>query len=381
MMIPSHKRCADLAIRRLAPTRVRVPVAAMEPIVKVGEQVRAATLIARSSQASRWQLRRHSPLDGMVTGLETKDGNHEIVIEGEVPRRAHLEHPDLAALAPADIVALARDAGLVGMGGAMFPTYVKLSPETPLECVIINACESEPYICCDHRVLVEQRNEVEYGLDLAQRAGGARRGEIVTTGRGYPFGYERFVVKDVLGREVPAGGLLKDIGVVVINVQTAVALYRAACGEPLLDRVLTVDGDAVGRPGNYIVPIGTEVRYVLKECQVDLDNVAVLLGGGPMMGHNVDLDSPVTPGMGAILALSEAQSKTMVTGTCLRCGECMRACPLGLPAVLLSEQPNETVFQCIECGVCQFVCVGRLPLVQKLRAAKAWIRRQREAGP
>jgi len=353
----------------------------MAPIIKQGDHIEAGMLIARTDSDARWQFRRHSPLTGEVVAIEEKPNNgneyQEIIIEGNAPTTARPNKHNVSnSFSSDDIVSAAREAGIVGMGGGMFPTYAKLSPNVPIDCVIINASECEPYMTCDHRVLLEHRDEVESGLELAKQAVGAKRGEIANDKHGYPFGYENFIIRNLLGREVPSGGLPKDVGVVVINVQTAQTLHHAVYGQqPLTQRVVTVDGDAVSKPGNYLIPIGTEIGYVLEQCATDLESTALLLGGGPMMGKPVDLDSPVTPGMGAILALTATQIQKANDGPCVRCGECLEACPLGLPAGLLSEQPDESVLECIECGICQYACVGSRPLLDKLREAKAQIRK------
>jgi len=387
MKIPGYKHCADSPIQQLLPPeRVRLPIAEMLPAVDVGDRVEAGTVVARSAPDAEWQRRAHSPLTGRVVAISEPAGEEgptrEVVIEGRAPTETSARpHLDAATLSADRILTCARDAGVVGMSGAQFPTHVKLRPGVPIDCVIVNGSESEPFITCDHRVLAEHRHEVECGMHLAMRAVGATRGEITTGRRGHPFGQERFVISDVLGRDVPDGRLPKDVGVVVINVQTARALHHAVCDrEPLLERVITVDGSAVASPGNYTVPIGTEVGHALTQCGVRLDEAAVLVAGGPMMGESAGLETPIGPGTGGVLALGHGQISDLLDRPCVRCGECMESCPFGLPVGLLLEEPNEALLQCNECGVCQFVCAAQRPLIDGIRSVKAELRAGRRQG-
>ena len=378
MKIPGHKHCADSPIQRLPPpARVRLPIDEMRAAIDIGARVEAGAVVARSAPDAEWQRRAHSPLTGRIVAIGEAAGGEglkrEIVIEGKAPAETSVRrHLDAASLGVDQILTCARDAGVVGMSGARFPTHVKLRPSVPIDCVIVNASESEPFITCDHRVLTEHRHEVECGMHLAMRAVGAARGEIATGRHCHPFGQERFVIAEVLGRDVPEGRLPKDVGVVVINVQTARALHHAVCDrEPLLARVITVDGSAVASPGNYTVPIGTEVGHVLTQCGVRLDEAAALIVGGPMMGTPAGLETPIGPGTGGVLALGREQISDLVDRPCVRCGECMDACPFGLPVGLLLEEPSEALLQCIECGVCQFACAAQRPLIDSIRSAKA----------
>ncbi len=332
--------------------------------MRPGQSVTAGMLVARSREGAS----RHTPLSGVVVGVDES----RIAIEGvwEPPERSDT-HRDPDQLSPGELVDLVRDAGLVGMGGAMFPTWAKLAVGTPIDTVLVNGRESEPFVTADGRVLVEHRDEVECGLRIAMRAVGADNGLIARDDKGYPHGYETLLVQDFTGRKVPPGGRPADVGALVINTQTARHLHLAVCERrPLLERVITVDGEAVGQPGNYIVPVGTEVGRVLDHCRTDLDRAAAVLAGGPMMGSPVALDAPVTAGTTAILALTRAQTRHTSTGSCLRCGDCLQACPFDLPAGLLVDHPHPSALLCIECGVCEYSCAAHLPLVERLRAVK-----------
>ncbi|MBI4602158.1 MAG: hypothetical protein HY721_09380, partial [Planctomycetes bacterium] len=202
---------------------MRLAVEGLEVLVAPGDRVEAGRCVAASPPGAPHERRVHSPYSGRIAAA---GGDGEVAIEGLPAPAGAATHRGPCAVTPEDVVGAARQAGLVGLGGGSFPTHVKLSPGKPVELVIANGCESEPYLACDARVLAEHRDEVECGLRLAMRAAGAPRGEIVTGGD-YPAGHERALVRDLLGREVPEGGLPRDAGAIVINVQTARALHQA----------------------------------------------------------------------------------------------------------------------------------------------------------
>ncbi|MCA9677605.1 MAG: SLBB domain-containing protein, partial [Myxococcales bacterium] len=345
---------------------VRLPVAGLDLAVATGELVAAHALVARSPATARWQRRVHTPLGGRV---EVVDG--AIAVHG-APAAATIEgrHRDPGSLDRDEVVAAAREAGIVGLGGGMFPTYAKLDPAHPIDTVLVNGCESEPYFTCDHRVLSEHRDELDCGLALAMRAVGARAGVVVDREAYYPAGYERFVVRDQLGRDIPVRKLPRDVGALVLNVQSVRALHRAVClGEPLVSRVITVAGGAVRRPGNYQVLIGTPIAEVLAACGVDPAHAAAIVAGGPMMGHGVAPDDVITAGTGGVLALTAAEVGARAEHPCIRCGRCVDACPIGLPVPLLVERPGPEVLRCFGCGACHYVCPSAIPLTSRLREA------------
>ncbi|HJP02134.1 MAG TPA: 4Fe-4S dicluster domain-containing protein [Planctomycetota bacterium] len=343
------------------PTHLRIPLDGLVPQFAPGDLVEAGRPIAISAPTDQFERRRHSPFTGEI--IEVADA---IVIEGVVaPSRP-------VSAKPESVVTTARLAGLVGMGGAMFPTYAKLAGEEPVDCVIVNGCESEPYVTCDHRVLVEQRAEVEGGMQIAMSAVGATRGVIADGETGYVDGEESRLVQRVLGRVVPWGKRPRSVGALVVNVQTVRSLYRAMNdGHPLVERIITVDGGAVGRPGNYRVPIGTEVGHILAECHTDLDRAEAIILGGPMMGQAAELTDPVVAGTIAVLALGSEEITKPQDGPCIGCGRCMEVCPSGLPAIHLTQNPSSELSRCTECGACQFACPSHCELVGMLRKAKA----------
>jgi electron transport complex protein RnfC len=350
------------------PGHVRLTIEGLDATVEVGQVVNGGELVARSPRDKKFQRRIHASLTGSVTAVS----HNQIIIEGEVPERPLLTHSEPEWISPAAITDTAREAGLIGMGGGMFPVYVKLGHRAAIEVVLVNGCESEPYMTADSRVLEEQRDEVGCGVGLAMHAVRAKKGLIVERETHYPGGYERLLIRDALGREVPSRGLPRDVGTLVMNVQSARALHEAVClGRPLIDRVITVDGGAVGRPGNYRVPIGTEVGHVLDVCEVDPSKTSAILSSGPMMGSVVERETPVAGGTGAVLALTAEELKQAQPEPCIRCGQCLEVCPFDLPAAYLIERPSKAVLGCIECGACQFICPARIPLVSELQRAKA----------
>jgi len=372
MRVPGRKQTVDSPVEILdPPARLRIPLDGLVPRFAPGDSIRAGSPVGISPATARFERRLHSPYGGKV--LEVGEA---IVIEGEAAPLLPVSST------PESIVTTARLAGLVGMGGAMFPTYVKLAGEQPVDCVIVNGCESEPYVTCDHRVLVEQRAEVESGMRLAMRAVGAARGVIATGEKNYPDGEERRLVQRVLGREVPRDKRPRDVGALVMNVQTVRSLHRAmSAGHPLVDRVITVDGGAVGKPGNYRLPIGTEVGHVLAACQTDLGRAEAIILGGPMMGQAAGLADPIVAGTVAVLALSADEVTGLSDDPCIGCGRCLEVCPNGLPAGFLTRYPSSAVLQCMECGACEFACPAHRGLVGLLRKAKAKLRAaKRETG-
>jgi len=312
---------------------------------------------------------------------------------------------------PEEIVQKIREAGLVGMGGATFPTYFKLkqNPDRPVDTVVLNGAECEPYLTADHRLMVECPEAIVVGLQLAQRAAGAQRAivaieenkpdaidamraaikdrpgmEVVVCAAKYPMGGERQLIPAVLDRVVPSApkGLPLDVGVVVTNVATAHGIARAVVkDQPFTHRVVTVTGLGVKTPGNWLVPIGTSFRELIERCAGGVTNQAVkVLAGGPMMGPTVPtLDVPVVKGVGGITVMIDEETAHWDEQPCIRCGRCIDNCPLYLSPTKIAhavkhreyELANEYDMQaCCECGCCAFVCPAEIPLAQYIRAGK-----------
>lgn len=363
MRVPGRKHTAHLPIAPLpAPPRVRLPLGDMQPLVQPGDRVRAGDLVARSVPGAARQLRAYSPFSGIVAGVGA-----DIVVAGEPDAVRPLQ-------AYGSVVDTVREAGIVGMGGAMFPTYLKLArnPGVPsLDTIVVNALESEPYVTCDRRVLAEHRAEVDAGAGLVAATVGATRVVMAADDAGYPGGDERILVRRALARELRRRGRPPEVGVVVLNVQTIRAIARAVNERrPPVERVLTVGGGAVGRPGNYVVPMGTEVGHVLDVCEVDRTRTAVVFRGGPMMGTAATPDTTIVAGTIAVLALTRDELSVRRDNPCIRCGRCLDACPFELPVGQLVRRPTVAVLDCVECGLCEFVCPAERRLVARMRSLK-----------
>ncbi len=315
--------------------------------------------------------------------------------------------------APEAIVEAVRNAGLVGLGGAAFPTHVKLSrnPQRPVDTLVVNGCECEPYLTADHRLMLEAPAPIVTGALLAARAAGAEqiivaiednKPEAIETMRAaaagttirvaavhtrYPMGGERQLIPAVMKREVPTGGLPLDVGVVVVNVGTAAAIARAVVrGKALTHRIVSVTGEGVREPKNLLVPIGAAYAELI-DCGGGLtDDAARVIAGGPMMGFALaELDVPVTKGTSGVVVLTAEQVRRAEETACIRCGRCVDVCPLGLVptkmALAVRHQDWELARRyyltaCCECGCCGYICPAKIPLVQLIRTGKASMPRQ-----
>lgn len=311
-------------------------------------------------------------------------------------------------MSPDDITAKIQQAGIVGMGGAAFPAHVKLSPPKgkTIDTFILNGCECEPYLTADHRMMLEQSEELILGVRILMRALKVSRGiigiennkrdalellqkqtktrdniSVVPLKVKYPQGAEKMLIKAVLDREVPAGGLPLDVGVVVNNVGTAIAAAQAVTRNiPLIERVVTVTGDGIRQPKNVIARIGTPFRDLIDFCGGLKDDTTRILMGGPLMGvaqHSMQV--PVVKATSGILCLAADASLHKREYACIRCGRCVDSCPMGLlPTRIarLAEIENfDTaeemgILSCIECGSCAYVCPAQIPMVQHIRIGK-----------
>ncbi len=414
-------------IREIAlPEEVVIPLhqhtgAPCEPLVKVGDYVLAYQKIGDSRAFVTAPV--HASVAGEVKSIEprpyftgTNVMSVVIATAKEQESAPLLGGPAVDDATPAAIKKAARDAGLVGMGGAAFPTSVKISPpaDKPIDTIVINGCECEPFLTCDHRIMLEQPDEMIAGAALLAKAVGAARcvfgveankpdvidllnekfkGQtdmaVIMLETKYPQGSEKQLIKATLNREVPPGKLPMEVGTVVNNVQTAVALFQAVTqGRPLVDRVLTVTGPAAKDPQNVRVKVGTPVKHVLAECG-GAENVAKVVLGGPMTGWaQSSLDVPVVKGTSGILALTPELARTTPHLACVRCGRCIKYCPMMLypnfiglyaEAKLWDKTDAWSVLDCFECGVCAYVCPSKRPLVQWVRFAKAEVMAKRQA--
>ncbi len=296
----------------------------------------------------------------------------------------------------------------MGLGGASFPTRVKLAPPpgSKAEILIVNGVECEPYLTNDHALMLERPEEILRGITLLMRAVGIPRAvigiennkrdalelfrqnlggfsgiEVIPLKVKYPEGGEKQLIEAVTGREVPSGGLPIAVGAIVQNVATVYAVWQAArYGTPLIERVLTVTGPSVRRPGNYRVPIGASLREVIEFAGGIPEDTGKIILGGPMMGRSAaTIDTPTTKGISGVLMLPESLSRRETPQPCIRCGRCVGACPMGLEPYLLAtlsklsrweDAENGQVLNCIECGSCSFICPSARPLLDYIRLGK-----------
>jgi len=316
---------------------------------------------------------------------------------------------------PAELRQLIREAGIVGLGGATFPTHVKLSPPEGKEVhtLVLNGAECEPFLSTDHRVMVEHGDELIEGIKLLLQACGAKEAiigieknkpdaitnlseltkdidniRVAAVPVVYPQGGERRLIKTLTGQEVPVGGLPLDLGMVVSNIATAVAVHQAInLGKPLIDRVVTVSGKGIQEPGNIRVRLGTPIRDLIDFCGGLKENAVKVVNGGPMMGKAVSsLDVPVTKGTSGILAFTDEEVRIYEERTCIRCASCVDACPMQLMPNYLALYSRKSMyndaeainlFNCIECGCCSYVCPSKIPLVHYMQMAKNEINSKR----
>jgi electron transport complex protein RnfC len=375
-----------------------------QPLVKVGDQVLEGQKIAEADKTIFAPI--HATISGTVTKIARLPNVCDydvlsIVIESSEPAMVATEYSGqwtVAEFTPEQIRKAVREAGIVGLGGAGFPTQVKLNPPAgkKIETVIINGCECEPFITADQRLMLEQPEKIVLGAEAIAKAVGAKRIILAieeNKGQGikgietiklktkYPQGGEKLLIKAVLGREVPSGGLPHDVGVVVQNVGTAVAIADAIrFGKPLMERVVTVTGSAVKEPKNLLVRIGTTFGEVLAACGGLTDDVAKVIMGGPMTGIAVSSpDVPVVKTTNCILALSKKEATAYQEDNCIRCGCCIKSCPIGLLPNFMAESVKLSnwdrleryhVADCIECGCCAYVCPSKIYLVQYFKLGK-----------
>jgi electron transport complex protein RnfC len=411
---PHHKKATEGRAVEEAPVpeRLVVPVsqhlgAPCEPSVGKRDRVERGQVIADVDAMISAPI--HSPVAGEVTGVSQTllaHGARSTAIE--IAPDPEQDLGSWARVEGDDVPALVRAAGVVGMGGAMFPSSVKLVPpkEFDIDSVILNGCECEPYLTCDHRLMLEQPERVVAGARIIAETVGASRTvigiednkpdaidavrsaatdgvEVLALRTKYPQGAEKQLIWAVLGKEVPKGQLPAATGALVHNVGTAAAIADAVeRGKPLVERVVTVTG-AVKRPGNYHVLVGTLVSDLIEHAGGFDGDVEKVIAGGPMTGFALgSLDVPVVKGTSGIVAMRPGESTPEVHGDqpCIRCGRCSEGCPAFLQPFAIGNYANlakwdEThelhVLDCIECGVCSFVCPTRRPLLQLIRLAKS----------
>lgn len=386
--------------------------------VKLGDKVLKGTPLTQGP--SIWHLPVHAPTSGTIVAIEPRASNHAsalpvntCVIEADGKDTwCELASNDLDSLSHQQIIDKIHQAGVAGMGGAAFPSHIKLNPASEIDLVIINGVECEPYISSDDRLMREYSQDILAGIAIIYRLltpkriviaiednkpeaikamqmavtqsalpTGSIRVTVIPTK--YPSGGEKQLIQIITGREVPSGAIPAKLGIVVHNVGTAFAIHQAVVQDkPLVERVVTVTGKNVGKPGNYWLPIGTPVEHVLMQTEFKPESEQKIIVGGPMMGHALPtINVPILKGTNCILVPSNQEiGVTPEEKACIRCGECANVCPaLLLPQQLFWHAKAEeydkaasfNLKDCIECGCCSYVCPSDIPLVEYYRIAKS----------
>ena len=385
-----------------------------KPVVQVGDYVKVGQVIGEPAAFISAYI--HSSVSGKVLAIEERvhpatRGGLSVVIENDrkyVVDESVKPKGDLDTLSKEDIVNIVKEAGIAGMGGAGFPTSVKLAPGKPIEAVLLNGCECEPMLTADHKLLLHYADDVIFGLKAVMKAVEAPKGiiviednkpdavellkskceaydniEVTVAKTKYPQGAEKMLIKRVLGRMVPSGGLPADVGAVVCNVSTVKAISDAIqTGMPLIERVVSVTGERIKKPGNYIIRIGTDVKEVIDYCGgITGGDDYIVKMGGPMMGILLpSVDVSVIKGTNGIIAIEKDESEAVA---CIKCGRCVDVCPMELSPLYFAKYHDEenwqgmkdkNVMDCMECRCCEYICSSKIPLLSKIKAGKAAVR-------
>ena len=403
------------------PTKAIIPLvqhigAPAQAVVEKGQKIKVGELIAKAGGFVSANI--HSPYSGTVNKIDTYVdgwGMRQQAIFIDVEGDEWLEDIDRTPtvvrecnLEPKQIIDKIAAAGIVGLGGACFPTQVKLMPPPgkKAEVLIVNGVECEPYLTCDHQLMLEHGEEIVIGIQLLLKALGinkaiigieankpdaiARMKELTNRTLGisvqplkmkYPQGGEKQLIDACIGRQVPSGALPIEVGAVVDNVATIYAVYEAVQkNKPLISRVMTVTGKSLTNPGNYQVRFGTPLTEVVALAGGVPEDTGKIIGGGPMMGRAMNsIDMPANKRVSGLLFLPENESRRVEPENCIRCGKCLGACPMGLEPYLLAklsehemwdELEDHNVMDCIDCGCCLFTCPSHRPLLDYIRLGK-----------
>lgn len=403
------------------PKQVVIPLAHYigapgEPVVKKGDLVKAGQLIGKANGFISANI--HSSVSGKVNKIDVQldaSGYKRpavfIDVDGDewietIDRSQHIVRE--CQLTKEEILKKIQDAGIVGLGGATFPAHVKLSPPPgkKADVLVINGVECEPYLTCDHQLMLEKGEEIVVGITIIMKVLDVKRAvigiennkpdaienlrkiasqyngiEVVPLKVQYPQGGEKQLIDATIGRQVPSGALPIEVGAVVQNVGTTFAIYEAVQkNKPLIERVMTVTGKTALQPSNYLVRIGTLLSEVVEQAGGVPDGTGKIIGGGPMMGRSLmNLNVPMAKGSAGILFMPDEESIRKPMKNCIRCTKCVTVCPMGLEPFLLmnqsernmwTEMEKERVMDCIECGSCSYTCPSNRPLLDYIRFGK-----------
>lgn len=428
--VPSNKNTKDIPIKDFpAPATVSIPLqqhigAPAEPIVKVGERVKTGQIIADFQNGLSCPV--HASITGTIKAIEMRNSysgygkTAHIVIENDFTDELSEDIKpfvsDFRKASSEEIIEIVRKAGISGMGGAAFPTYAKISSAVgKAEEVIINCAECEPYITENHRLMLEQPEKIVGGAEILMHACNVKHATIAVEDNKknaamllekacsqnnnidvrllktkYPQGDERQLIYVIKGKQLPAGKLPADVGCVIFNAETCIAVYNAVTtGMPLIKTVVTVDGDAINKPSNLRIPLGVSLGEIIDYCGGAKDNVYKIVSGGPMMGNaQWDYNAVVMKNTSAILVMSD-HGVNHAEPACIHCGKCVSVCPMHLmPNYLATFSKSQddasalefNVMSCVECGCCTYICPGNVPIVQYIRTEKGKITAARKAA-
>jgi len=405
-------------VRFPAPSHVTIPLsmhlgAPATACVEVGDYVKMGQKIGEAAGFISAPV--HSSVSGKVISIQdlphaTRGTCTAIVIENDgkdTLDESIKPNKSLDELTPAEIIEIVKNAGIVGMGGAGFPTYVKLNPGKPIDAVLVNACECEPMLTADHRVLLEYADDIVFGLLAEMKTVNAPKGiivieenkpdaiallkektadvegiEVLEVSTQYPQGGEKMLIKRAMGRSVPSGKLPADVGACVSNVSTVKAIADAIkTGMPLIERVTTVTGKYIPEPKNFIVRIGTMAADLVEACGGVSSEDALIKAGGPMMGFpQSSLYTPIMKGSNGIIAIDNDVAEPQ---ECIKCGRCVDVCPMSLKPLhyfkLVGAQDwqgckDMAIMDCMECRCCEYICSSKLPLVTMIKMGKNGVR-------
>ena len=382
------------------------------PIVEVGDTVKVGQKLGEAAGFISAPV--HSSISGKVVAIEerphaTRGKCLSVVVENDGLDTVHESvkptGKSLEELTPDEIIEIVKNAGIVGMGGAGFPTYVKLKPNKPIDAVLVNACECEPMLTADHRVLLEFADDIIFGLQAEMKTVNAPKGiivieenkpdaiallkektagiegiEVLEVATQYPQGGEKMLIKRAMGRSVPSGGLPADVGACVSNVSTVKAVADAIrTGMPLVERVTTVTGKYIPEPKNFIVKIGTSAADLVAACGGISGDDVLVKAGGPMMGFpQTTLDTPIMKGSNGIIAIDNDETEVQ---ECIKCGRCVDVCPMELKPLHFAKLVNDpqalkdlSIMDCMECRCCEYICSSKIPLVTMIKMGKNAVR-------